>query len=205
MKLETLTVFLEERRKNTTNLSWRSNIEKLQDKLCSNMELFQDNVSFWTWKGSSSARRFTPENWAVTWNHGRHAFFVPIPYRTLIDKDKRRVNFVISKIHVLSYQPSQTEHAQNPWTAERTVVGYKGGHVNKMPWNNWTFLCSILNSRVSEILCIEISNPLLLLLPSCGFMPTTACIIVQSPNVAPFGIGTKAEIKICNSNAIKLI
>ena len=32
------------------------------------------------------------------------------------------------------------------------------------------------------------------------FMPTTACIIVQSRNVAPFGIGTKVET--CNSNVI---
>ena len=56
-------------------------------------------------------------------------------------QDKRTVNFVITKIHGLSYQPSQTKHAQNPQivstlyqaytTAERTVVGYKGGHVAK--------------------------------------------------------------------------
>ena len=50
-----------------------------------------------------------------------------------------------SKIYGLSYQPSQTEHAQNPRivgtlikdlnqdysTAERNVVGYEGGHVDK--------------------------------------------------------------------------
>ena len=36
-----------------------------------------------------------------TWNqdHGRFAFFVPVPYNTLCDKDKRTVNSVISKIH----------------------------------------------------------------------------------------------------------
>ena len=51
-----------------------------------------------------------------TWyqEHGRHAFFVPVSYKTLCDKDKRTVNFVISKIHGLSYQLGQTEHAQNP-------------------------------------------------------------------------------------------
>ena len=55
------------------------------------------------------------------------------------------MNFVISKIHGLSYQPSQTEHEQNPRivgtlikdfyqdysTVERAVVGYKGGHMEK--------------------------------------------------------------------------
>ena len=45
--------------------------------------------------------------------HGRQAFFIPVPYKTLSDKDKRTVNFVISKIHGLSYLPSQTEHARN--------------------------------------------------------------------------------------------
>ena len=51
-----------------------------------------------------------------TWNqeHGRHAFFVPVPYKILSDKDKQTVNFVISKIHRLPYPNSQTEHAQNP-------------------------------------------------------------------------------------------
>ena len=39
--------------------------------------------------------------------------------------------------------------------------------------------------------------------PVAVFMPTTACIIVQSRNVAPFGIGTKVET--CNSNIIKFI
>ena len=51
-----------------------------------------------------------------TWNqeHACYAFFVTTPYKTLCDKNKRTVNFVISKIHGLSYQPSQTEHTQNP-------------------------------------------------------------------------------------------
>ena len=40
MKLETLTVSLEKRRKNTTNLSWRSNIETAQD----DMEVCQENL-----------------------------------------------------------------------------------------------------------------------------------------------------------------
>ena len=51
-----------------------------------------------------------------TWNqeHGRHAFFVPVPYKNLCDKDKRTINFVISEIRGLSYQPNQTEYVQNP-------------------------------------------------------------------------------------------
>lgn len=51
----------------------------------------------------------------------------------------------MKKIRGLSYQPSEAKHAQNPcilesmikdlykdyMNAERTVVGYKGGHVEK--------------------------------------------------------------------------
>ena len=82
-----------------------------------------------------------------TWNeeHGRHAFRIPVPYKDLALKDKQTVNFVINKIHGLSYQPSQAEHPQHPRivlrmvqdlyqdyrTPDRTVVGYKGGHVEK--------------------------------------------------------------------------
>ena len=51
-----------------------------------------------------------------TWNqeHGRHAFFVPVPYKILSDKDKQTVNFVISKIQGLSYQPSQNRACPKP-------------------------------------------------------------------------------------------
>ena len=51
-----------------------------------------------------------------TWNgeHGRHAFSIPIPYKTLHDKDKRTVHFVCRKIHGLTYQPCDPEIFQDP-------------------------------------------------------------------------------------------
>ena len=88
-----------------------------------------------------------------TWNgeHSRHAFSIPIPYKTLHDKDKRTVNFVCRKNHGLAYQPCAPEIFQDPRIlgplvkdihqeyseraqsseGKRTVVGYKGGHVEK--------------------------------------------------------------------------
>ena len=56
---------------------------------------------------------------------------------------------------------------------------------------------NLKNSRVSQIRCIK---PLFkYCYPVAVFMLTTACIIVQSPNVGPVGIGTIVEIKICSS------
>ena len=136
MKLETLSFWRSEGR---TLRPY--DIETVED----DMEVFQDNLCLiLDLEGFFINKTFhSRELGYFTWyqEHGRHAFFVPVPYKTLCDKDKRTVNFVISKIHGLSYQPSQTEHAQNPWivgtlikdlsqdnsTAERTVVGYKGG------------------------------------------------------------------------------
>ena len=50
-----------------------------------------------------------------TWNeeHRRHAFRIPVPRQDLAQKDRQTVNFVIRKIHGLSYQPSQAEHPPN--------------------------------------------------------------------------------------------
>ena len=96
-----------------------------------------------------------------TWNqeHGRHAFFVPVPYKTLFAKDKRTVNFVISKIHGLSYQPSQTEHAQNPrivstlikdlWWVQRRSRGERCFDTIK------NLFAQSRNSGLSEILYIK--------------------------------------------------
>ena len=126
MKLETLTVFLEKRRNNTTNLSWGSNIETVQDELCSNMKVFQDSLCLiLDLEGFFINKTFhARELGYFTWNqeHGRHAFFVSVLYKTLCDKDKRKVNFVISKIHGFAYQPSQTEHAQNPRIAGTLIT-----------------------------------------------------------------------------------
>ena len=114
-------------------------MEVLQDNLCLILDLegFFINKTF-----------HVRELGYYTWNqeHGRHAFFIPIPYKALNDKDKRTVHFVCNKIHGLSYQPTQAEHFQDTLIlgqlvkdihdmyvtcseGKRTVVGYKGGHV----------------------------------------------------------------------------
>ena len=72
------------------------------------MEVFQDNLCLiLDLEGLFINKTFhARELGYFTWNqeHGRHAFFVPVSYKTLCDKDKRTVNFVISKIHGLSCQ-----------------------------------------------------------------------------------------------------
>ena len=115
------------------------------------MEVFQDNLCLsFDLEGFFINKKFDARElgyFSSNQEHGSHAFFVTVrlSHKTLCDKDKRTVNFVISKIHGLSYQPSQTEHEQNPRivgtlikdlyqdysTVEKTVVGYKGGHVEK--------------------------------------------------------------------------
>ena len=84
------------------------------------------------------------------------------------------------------------------------MVGYKGGHVEKDVLTQLHI--PSLNPKsigVSQILYIK--PPFSYCYPVAVFVPTTACVIVQSPNVPPFGMGAKVEIKICNSNVIKLI
>ena len=82
-----------------------------------------------------------------SWNEqfGRHAFFQPATLKDLSHKDKKTVDFAKHKIHGLTYQPRYQERAYehdqadivllrlyNQYkTGERTVVGYKGGHVEK--------------------------------------------------------------------------
>ena len=115
-------------------------IEVLQDDLCFFLDLgFFLNKTF-----------YVRELAYYTWNgeHGRHAFFIPVPYKNLSDKDKQTVNFVRRKIHGLTYQPLKAEHFEKPEVlgelikdiylmykdcsnGERTMVGYKGGHVEK--------------------------------------------------------------------------
>ena len=114
-------------------------MESLQDNLC----LILDLEGFFTHGKFFHAR----ELGYYTWNqeHGRHAFFIPIPYKALNNKDRNTFHYVCNKIHGLSYQPTQDEHAYHPMllkslvkklyqkykTNTRTVVGYKGGHVQK--------------------------------------------------------------------------
>jgi hypothetical protein len=81
------------------------------------------------------------------WNgqFGRHAFFQPGRFEDLSLKDKKTVNFTTRKIHGLTYQPQYGERAYEQdgvdivflrlynryKTEQRTVVAYKGGHVEK--------------------------------------------------------------------------
>ena len=82
-----------------------------------------------------------------SWNEhfGRHAFFQPVALKALSRKDKKTVNFAQHKIHGLTYQPRYQERAYehdevdivlltlyNQFkTEKRTLVAYKGGHVEK--------------------------------------------------------------------------
>jgi len=113
-------------------------MEGLQNKLCFILDLegFFINKTFQV-----------RELGYYAWNrdNGRHAFSLPIPYKELSDKDKRTVNLVTKKIHGLSYQPLKAEYYHKPEELEdliqtiysrykqgqRTVVGYKRGHVEK--------------------------------------------------------------------------
>lgn len=66
------------------------------------------SVSFWTFNKTFHVQ----ELGYYTWNeaHGRHAFFIPLPYKTLDYKERRTVNFFKNKIHGLTCQPTQAKH-----------------------------------------------------------------------------------------------
>ena len=82
-----------------------------------------------------------------SWNDhfGRHAFFHPAALEHLSHNDKTTVNFAKHKIHGLTYRPRYRERAYeqdqadivllrlyNQYkTFERTVVAYKGDHIEK--------------------------------------------------------------------------
>ena len=84
----------------------------------------------------------------------RHAFFQPAALKNLSHKDKKTVNFAKHKIHGLTYQPRYQERAYehdevdivllryNQYkTEERTVVAFKGGHVEKDLLNKLNIPC----------------------------------------------------------------
>ena len=116
--------------------------------------------------------------------HGRHAFFIPIPYKALNGKDRSTVHFVCNKIHGLSYQPTQADHAHHPMllkllvknlyqkykTNTRTIVGYKGGHVEKdllQKRNIPSLNLETLGCPKYDVLTTRFPSESLL--PSCGF------------------------------------
>ena len=75
----------------------------------------------------------------------RHAFYQPAALKNLSQKDKKTVNFSKHNIHGLTYKPRYQERAfENDKedivflrlcsqfkTVKRTVLAYKGGHVEK--------------------------------------------------------------------------
>ena len=85
----------------------------------------------------------------------RHAFFQPAALKNLSHKDKKTVNFAKHNIHGLTYQPCYQERAYeydevdivllrlyNQYkTEERTVVAFKGGHVEKDLLNKLNIPC----------------------------------------------------------------
>ena len=107
-KVDTKTRFLDGL-KNHVSFSYSSvsKMEVIRDDICFILDLegFFINKTF-----------HVRELGYYTWNeeHGRHAFRIPVPRQDLAQKDKQTVNFVIRKIHGLSYQPSQAEHPQHP-------------------------------------------------------------------------------------------
>ena len=152
------------------------NMDALQDELCFILDL----------EGFFTHRKFfhVRELGYYTWNqeNGRHAFFIPIPHKALNDKDKSTFHFVCNKIHGLSYQPTQAEHAYHPMllkslvkklyqkhkTNTRTVVGYKGGHVEKdllEKLNIPSLNLETLGCPKYDVLKTQFES----LVPSCGF------------------------------------
>ena len=124
-----------------------------------------------------------------TWNgeHERHAFLIPVRYKNLSDKEKRTVNFVRRKINGLTYQPIHAEHFQNVKvldelikaiyvmckgcsSGKRTVVGYKGGDVEKDLLTKLNIPCLNLETlgcpKYDKLRQIIPKNTLL---SSCGF------------------------------------
>ena len=119
-----------------------------------------------------------------SWNDhfGRHAFFQPTALKNMSHKDKKTVNFAKHKIHGLTYQPRYRERAYeqdqadivllrlyNQYkTFERTVVAYKGGHIEKDLLNKLNIPClnfETLGCPKYDQLKQTIVEPL----ASCGF------------------------------------
>ncbi|KAL9952108.1 hypothetical protein ACROYT_G039315 [Oculina patagonica] len=82
-----------------------------------------------------------------TWQEkfGRHAFYMRMSWCNLSSRDRKTVSYVKYNVHGLTYQPRKEEKAyeydrveevmwdlyEETKTPERTVVAYKGGHVER--------------------------------------------------------------------------
>ena len=157
-----------------------------------NMDVFEDNLCLiLDLEGFFINKTFhVRELGYYAWNgeHGRHAFSIPIPYKTLNDKDKRTVDFVCRKIHGLTYQPCAPEMFQDPRVlgplvkdihqeysvraqcgeGKRTVVGYKGGHVEK----DLLLKLNLPSLNLETLGCPKydaLRSQMVALVPSCDF------------------------------------
>ena len=119
-----------------------------------------------------------------SWNEhfDRHAFYQPAALKDLSHKDKKTVNFAKYNVHGLTYRPRYQERAYEYdevdivllrlysqfKTEKRTVVAYKGGHVEKDLLNKLNIPCLDLETwgcPKYEQLKQTIVEPL----ASCGF------------------------------------
>ena len=119
-----------------------------------------------------------------SWNDhfGRYAFFQSATLNDLSHKDKKTVNFAKHKIHGLTYQPRYQERAYaqdqvdnvllrlyNQYKMKRkTVVAYKGGHVEKDLLDK----LDIPNLNLETWGCPkydQLEQTIVEPLPSCGF------------------------------------
>lgn len=119
-----------------------------------------------------------------TWQekYGRYAFYMKTSWRNLSRRDIKTVSYVKYKVHGLTYQPRREEKAFEYYRVEdilrdlyeevkykdRTVVAYKGGHVERDLLNKLNIPCLNLEHYGCpkyDVLKDEFHN----VLPSCGF------------------------------------
>ena len=112
----------------------------------------------------------------------RHAFFQPAALKNLSHRDKKTVNFAKHNIHELTCQPCYQEKAYEHdevdivllrlysqfKTEKRTVVAYKGGHVEKDLLNKLNISCLDLESWGCPKF-EQLKQTIVETLVSCGF------------------------------------
>lgn len=131
-----------------------------------------------------------------------HAFFMLAPLKALSDKDQKTVHFAKHNIYGLTYQPHYRERAQDQkevetvmlqlhhkyMTKERTVVGYKGGHVERhllQKLNIPSVNLELYGCPRYEVLRPIVCNPS----PIVVFIWRKRSIIVPLKNITRFGVG----------------
>ena len=120
--------------------------------------------------------------YAWTGDHGRYAFYAKTPWHDLSVDDKRVVSYQKYNINGLTYEPMKEERGYESEEHEevmkelydkfkqgkRTVVAYKGGHVERDLLNK----LNIPNVNLELYACPKYENlqsSIVEPLPSCGF------------------------------------